>query len=160
MLKFKKTLFFILSFISGFILLTIYYYAESIFRHTEECTADWIIFNGQEQANLTLDFMYSENNKTGTVALSGTLLQKNKQTTTIRRDINYIWNENYDTTHFHSKNIDKLAIIDNTEDQQLSEILPDFYVYPDKNLSYNILTQGKHGFMFTVGNRAILYCSK
>lgn len=76
MLKLKKILFFILSFISGFILLTIYYYAESIFRHTEECTADWIIFNGQEQANLTLDFMYSENNKTGTVALSGTLLQK------------------------------------------------------------------------------------
>ncbi|EDH3560280.1 hypothetical protein GCR30_14635 [Salmonella enterica] len=51
-----------------------------------------------------------------------------------------------------------------TRDETLSDavietVLPDFYVYPGKSISYTILTQGHRGFMFTIGKRPIFFCT-
>lgn len=72
MIDYKKNLLFILVFISGFILFIVYSYTAEKMIYNETCTANWVIFNDKGRANLTIDFMYNQKNKTGTVALSGT----------------------------------------------------------------------------------------
>ena len=117
--------------------------------YNETCTANWVIFNDQGRANLTIDFMYNKKNKTGTVALSGTWQQGNRESKSIRRNIEYTWIENYDTAHLTSKKVNRLA-----------QLIPDFYVFPEKSVSYNILKQGKHAFILSIGNRAIMHCAR
>ncbi|MEV9929569.1 protein YqeJ, partial [Escherichia coli] len=53
MIDYKKNLLFILVFISGFILFTVYSYTAEKMIYNETCTANWVIFNDQGRANLT-----------------------------------------------------------------------------------------------------------
>lgn len=156
----KKVLLIVLCFISGFILFIAYHYSKEQIAYNEKCTANWVIFNDQGQANLTLDFMYNKNQKTGTVALSGTWKQNTKVYKAIRRDIEYTWSENYNTLHLISNKINKFDIIDQVEDDKLALLLPDFYVFSGKIISYNIQKQRNHGFLFNISNRAIMYCAR
>ena len=105
MIDYKKNLLFILVFISGFILFIVYSYTAEKMIYNETCTANWVIFNDKGRANLTIDFMYNKKNKTGTVALSGTWQQGNRESKSIRRNIEYTWIENYDTAHLTSKGV-------------------------------------------------------
>ena len=107
--------------------------------YNETCTANWVIFNDKGRANLTIDFMYNQKNKTGTVALSGTWQQGNRESKSIRRNIEYTWIENYDTAHLTSKKVNKFEIMDQVDDDRLAQLIPDFYVFPEKSVSYNIL---------------------
>ncbi|HBI7534196.1 TPA: hypothetical protein K8137_004352, partial [Escherichia coli] len=93
MTRYKKSLILILCFISGFVFFITYNYSKEKIAYNEKCTANWVIFNDQGQANLTLDFMYNQNKKTGIVALSGTWKQNKKAYKAIRRDIEYTWTE-------------------------------------------------------------------
>ncbi|WP_264470281.1 hypothetical protein, partial [Escherichia coli] len=102
-------------------------------------SANWVIFNDKGRANLTIDFMYNQKNKTGTVALSGTWQQGNRESKSIRRNIEYTWIENYDTAHLTSKKVNKFEIMDQVDDDRLAELILDFYVFPEKSVSYNIL---------------------
>ncbi|MED0020656.1 hypothetical protein RCU41_13390, partial [Escherichia marmotae] len=145
MTRCKKVLLIVLCFISGFILFIAYHYSKEQISYNEKCTANWVIFNDQGQANLTLDFMYNKNQKTGTVALSGTWKQNTKVYKAIRRDIEYTWSENYNTLHLISNKINKFDIIDQVEDDKLALLLPDFYVFSGKIISYNIQKQRNHG---------------
>ncbi|HBE5770622.1 TPA: hypothetical protein KMB72_000424 [Escherichia coli] len=160
MIDYKKNLLFILVFISGFILFTVYSYTAEKMIYNETCTANWVIFNDQGRANLTIDFMYNKKNKTGTVALSGTWQQGNRESKSIRRNIEYTWIENYDTAHLTSKKVNKFEIMDQVDDDRLAQLIPDFYVFPEKSVSYNILKQGKHAFLLSIGNRAIMHCAR
>lgn len=160
MTRCKKVLLIVLCFISGFILSIAYHYSKEQISYNEKCTANWVIFNDQGQANLTLDFMYNKNQKTGTVALSGTWKQNTKVYKAIRRDIEYTWSENYNTLHLISNKINKFDIIDQVEDDKLALLLPDFYVFSGKIISYNIQKQRNHGFLFNISNRAIMYCAR
>lgn len=160
MTRCKKVLLIVLCFISGFILSIAYHYSKEQISYNEKCTANWVIFNDQGQANLTLDFMYNKNQKTGTVALSGTWKQNTKVYKAIRRDIEYTWSENYNTLHLISNKINKFDIIDQVEDDKLALLLPDFYVFSGKKISYNIQKQRNHGFLFNISNRAIMYCAR
>ncbi|MEC9693467.1 hypothetical protein RCO07_22455, partial [Escherichia marmotae] len=135
MTRCKKVLLIVLCFISGFILFIAYHYSKEQISYNEKCTANWVIFNDQGQANLTLDFMYNKNQKTGTVALSGTWKQNTKVYKAIRRDIEYTWSENYNTLHLISNKINKFDIIDQVEDDKLALLLPDFYVFSGKIIS-------------------------
>ncbi|HAN3627269.1 TPA: hypothetical protein IE944_004988, partial [Escherichia coli] len=116
MIDYKKNLLFILVFISGFILFTVYSYTAEKMIYNETCTANWVIFNDQGRANLTIDFMFNKKNKTGTVALSGTWQQGNRESKSIRRNIEYTWIENYDTAHLTSKKVNKFEIMDQVDD--------------------------------------------
>lgn len=158
--RYKKSLILILCFISGFVFFITYNYSKEKIAYNEKCTANWVIFNDQGQANLTLDFMYNQNKKTGIVALSGTWKQNTKAYKAIRRDIEYTWTENYNTLHLTSNKINKFDIIDQIEDDKLALLLPDFYVFSGKMISYNIQTQGNRGFLFNISNRAIMYCAR
>lgn len=160
MTRCKKFLLIVLCFISGFILFIAYHYSKEQIAYNEKRTANWVIFNDQGQANLTLDFMYNKNQKTGTVALSGTWKQNTKVYKAIRRDIEYTWSENYNTLHLISNKINKFDIIDQVEDDKLALLLPDFYVFSGKLISYNIQKQRNHGFLFNISNRAIMYCAR
>jgi len=136
----------------------------NVFMHKyndkQECTSSFVVFYKNARANITLNFMYSLNNKNGIVAVSGTYLEDNKLKGRIRRDVAYDWNENQDSYHLHSTRINKIEIIETLPDELLANILPDFYVYPDENISYSILNQGAHGFLFTIGQRPLFYCAR
>ncbi|WP_459852848.1 hypothetical protein [Citrobacter sedlakii] len=119
-----------------------------------------VVFYNNVRANITLNYMYSLDNKNGIVAVSGTYLEDGKLKGRIRRDVAYDWNENQDSYHLHSTRINKFEIIETLPDELLADILPDFYVYPDKNVSYSILNQGVHGFLFTIGQRPLFYCAR
>ncbi|HCU1704351.1 TPA: hypothetical protein OUH40_003435 [Escherichia coli] len=102
----------------------------------------------------------TKKNKTGTVALSGTWQQGNRESKSIRRNIEYTWIENYDTAHLTSKKVNKFEIMDQVDDDRLAQLIPDFYAFPEKSVSYNILKQGKHAFILSIGNRAIMHCAR
>ncbi|EBN9197253.1 hypothetical protein D2F32_07090 [Salmonella enterica] len=128
-------------------------------RDPEKCTAPVIVFYNNTQANLTLDFMYSLKKRTGVVSISGTYYVDNKMSGVIRRDVSYVWSENKDSTHFISTDINKVTRDETLSDAVIETVLPDFYVYPGKSISYTILTQGHRGFMFTIGKRPIFFCT-
>ena len=86
--------------------------------------------------------------------------QGNRESKSIRRNIEYTWIENYDTAHLTSKKVNKFEIMDQVDDDRLAELIPDFYVFPEKSVSYNILKQGKHAFILSIGNRAIMHCAR
>lgn len=125
----------------------------------EKCTAPVVVFYQNTHANLTLDFMYSLENNTGVVSVNGTYYVNNKTAGVIRRDVSYKWSENKDSTHFVSTSINKFTHDETLMDADIASILPDFYVYPEKEINYTILTQGHHGFIFTIGKRPIFLCS-
>ncbi len=92
--------------------------------------------------------------------MSGTWQQGNRESKSIRRNIEYTWIENYDTAHLTSKKVNKFEIMDQVDDDRLAQVIPDFYVFPEKSVSYNILKQGKHAFILSIGNRAIMHCAR
>ncbi|MBN6042983.1 hypothetical protein JYK13_03215 [Citrobacter sp. ku-bf4] len=126
----------------------------------QECSMSLVVFHKNARANITLNYMYSLKNQNGIVAVSGTYIEDNKLKGRIRRDVAYNWTENQDSYHLHSTRINKFEIIETLPDDLLADILPDFYVYPDKDVSYSILNQGVHGFLFTIGKRPLLYCAR
>lgn len=126
----------------------------------QECSASLVVYYNNVRANITLNFMYSPENKNGVVAVSGTYLEDNKLKGRIRRDVAYDWTENQDSYHLHSTRINKFDIIETLPDALLANILPHFYVYPDEEVSYSILNQGIHGFLFTIGTRPLFYCAR
>jgi hypothetical protein len=62
--------------------------------------------------------------------------------------------------HLTSKKVNKFEIMDQVDDDRLAQLIPDFYVFPEKSVSYNILKQGKHAFILSIGNRAIMHCAR
>ncbi len=72
----------------------------------------------------------------------------------------YVWSENKDSTHFISTDINKVTRDETLSDAVIETVLPDFYVYPGKSISYTILTQGHRGFMFTIGETRRCRCIK
>lgn len=129
-------------------------------RDTELCSTSIIVYYKDIRANLTLDFMYTLKKQAGIVAVSGTYAKNDRVIGVIRRDVSYIWTENKDSFHFFSVKVNKLANNESISDDAISEVLPDFYVYPEKSINYSILTQGQKGFMFTVGKRPIFFCAR
>lgn len=127
---------------------------------TQVCSATIFIYKDDIRANLTLDFMYTLQKKTGVVAVSGTYAQGDKTIGAIRRDVSYSWEENNDTFHFLSQKVTKIYDGESLPDEKISEILPDFFVYPDSTVHYSIINQGDKGFMFTVGKRPVFFCSR
>ncbi|RXX88263.1 hypothetical protein DD587_32185, partial [Klebsiella pneumoniae] len=66
--------------------------------------------------------------------------------------------ENKDSFQFTSVKIHEVNE-DSLPDNVLGDVLPDFFIYPNHKLNYTILKQGPRGFLFTVGNRPIFFCS-
>lgn len=99
--------------------------------YNETCTANWVIFNDKGRANLTIDFMYNQKiNRNCCVERNPQ--QGNRESKSIRRNIEYTWIENYDTAHLTSKKVNKFEIMDQVDDDRLAELIPDFYVFPEK----------------------------
>lgn len=144
----------------GALISGIYNVFMSKYHDKQECSSSFVVFYKNVRANITVNYMYSLDNKNGIVAVSGTYIEDNKLKGRIRRDVAYDWTENQDSYHLHSTKINKYDIIETLPDELLANILPDFYVYPDKNVSYTILNQGVHGFLFTIGTRPLFYCSR
>lgn len=145
---------------AGVLIGAVYNIFMSKYYDKQECSTSLVVYYQNVRANITLNFMYSLENQNGVVAVSGTYIEDNKLKGRIRRDIAYDWNENQDSYHLHSTKINKFEIIETLPDELLANILPDFYVYPDKDVSYSILNQGTHGFLFTIGQRPLFYCSR
>lgn len=146
--------------LAGVLIGALYNFLMSKHYDKQECSMSLVVFHKNARANITLNYMYSLKNQNGIVAVSGTYIEDNKLKGRIRRDVAYNWTENQDSYHLHSSRINKFEIIETLPDDLLANILPDFYVYPDKDVSYSILNQGVHGFLFTIGKRPLLYCAR
>lgn len=129
-------------------------------ENTEACSASIVVYHEDIRANLTMDFMYTMKKQTGVIALSGAYYKNDKLAGVIRRDVSYVWTENKDSFHFTSVNIHDINGQQTAPNEIMNEILPDFFLYPKKNLNYSITQQGPRGFMFSVGKRPIFYCSR
>lgn len=58
--------------------------------------------------------------------MSGTWQQGNRESKSIRRNIEYTWIENYDTAHLTSKKVNKFEIMDQVDDDRLVQLIPVF----------------------------------
>lgn len=145
-------------FVTGSLTSWYYHLRQDEDRDTEVCSASVVVFSNNIRANITLDFMYVLNKNTGVVAVTGSYYKNDKVIGSIRRDVSYTWTENKDVFHFHSVKVNKVINDDSVSDSDVSEILPDFFVYPDKSIAYSILPQGMNSFMFTVGKRPVFLC--
>lgn len=62
-------------------------------HHKEECTASLVVFKGNTQTNLTLNFMYSLDESKGTVAVSGSYLDGGNCRATSEETSFMIWSK-------------------------------------------------------------------
>ncbi|KIS43110.1 hypothetical protein [Kosakonia radicincitans] len=157
----KKTILFSFIFlIAGAIVGYLYYLFVASSGYTETCSASVIVYHKNVQANFTLDFMYNREAKRGVVSVSGGYMEDNKPTETIRRDVSYTWTENRRSYHFTSTAVNKVDSIETSTDNVIASVLPDFYVYPNKEINYSIRPQGKNGFLFVIGKRPLFLCAR
>ncbi|MCZ3382412.1 MULTISPECIES: hypothetical protein [Kosakonia] len=158
----KKAIFFLsLFFISVGIVAGFFYYSLLIKnRSAESCSASMIVFHKETQANITFDFMYNKEKRNGIVSVSGSYLENSHPEGTIRRDISFTWTENHGTYNFLSSGINKIDSLETLPDKVIATVLPGFYVYPDKSITYSIHPQGSQGFLFTIGKRPLFFCSR
>jgi len=119
-----------------------------------------IVFHKETQANITFDFMYNKEKRNGIVSVSGSYLENSHPEGTIRRDISFTWTENHGTYNFLSSGINKIDSLETLPDKVIATLLPGFYVYPDKSITYSIHPQGSQGFLFTIGKRPLFFCSR
>jgi len=145
-------------FITGALISWGYHLYEEKKRDTQVCAATTIIYHNNVRASMTLDFMYTLQGQTGVLAVNGSYFIDDKLAGSIRRDVYYKWTENKDTFRFQSEKVNKIISDDSISDEDLAEVLPDFYVYPGKNITYSIVPQGANSFMFTVGKRPVFLC--
>lgn len=145
-------------FVMGTVLSWAYNVKKEKGQDTEVCSASVVVYHDNVRANLTLDFMYALKNQTGVVTVNGTYSKDDKVVGAIRRDVSYIWTENKDSFNFTSVKVNKIINDDSISDELISELLPDFYIYPEKNVVYSVLPQGEDSFMFTVGKRPVFLC--
>lgn len=138
----------------------IYYLFADSANYTETCSASVIVYHKNVQANFTLDFMYNKEAKRGVVSVSGGYMEDSKPTETIRRDVSYQWTENRHAYHFTSTAVNKVDSIETATDEIIATVLPDFYVYPDKQINYSIRSQGKNSFLFVIGKRPLFLCAR
>lgn len=132
---------------------------NEIIQNPQLCSSQVIMYYNDVRANFNLDFMYTLKNKTGVVTVSGTYFKNNKFLGSIRQDVSYVWTENKDNFNFVSTGINKIITSHPISDIEMSYILPDFYVYSGKQISYTIVNQGSKGYMFTIGKRPVFLCS-
>lgn len=128
--------------------------------NNEKCSSTIIAFHDDVRADLTFDFMYNLKIGRGVLAINGTYTKNNEHIGSIRRDVTYSWTENNNNFQFHSLKINKIISDESLSDQQIALILPDFFVYPDKDISYSVQSQGPNDFMFSVGDRPVFVCSR
>jgi hypothetical protein len=148
----------LLLFVSGlFISWLLHLWAEKR-QNSEICSASIVLYHNNVRANVTLDFIYSLETQTGVVSINGTYAQDDTVKGVIRRDVSYTWTENKDALHFYSVKVNKIFNDNSVSDEDLAEVLPDFYVYPEKSITYTVLPQGKNSFLFTVGKRPVFLC--
>ncbi|MGK3223457.1 hypothetical protein ACCW94_00010 [Enterobacter soli] len=147
-----------LLFVAGALVSGFYHLRQDEYRDTEMCSASVVVFSNNIRANVTLDFMYVLDKNTGVVAVNGSYYKDDKVIGSIRRDVSYTWTENKDVIYFHSVKVNKVINDDSVSDADVSEILPDFFVYPDKSIAYSLIPQGMNSFMFTVGKRPVFIC--
>ncbi|MGY5957569.1 FidL-like membrane protein [Kosakonia sp. BK9b] len=160
MTKGKTLCFLILFFITGACLPYFYDRMKLQLLHSDACSATIVVFHGDARADLTLDFMYTPHEKKGVVSVSGTYAQGVHQQGNIRRDISYSWTDNKDIYHLKSSVIHKFANVESLPDEIIAQMLPDFYVYPQKQITYSIHNLGNDGFVFSIGKRPIFYCTR
>lgn len=129
-------------------------------QNNQICSSQVILYYNDIRANLNLDFMYTLKNKTGVITVSGTYFKDEKFLGSIRQDVSYVWTENKDNFNLVSTKINKIITSHPITDKELSYILPDFYVYPGKQITYTIVNQSSKGYMFTIGKRPVFFCSK
>lgn len=125
-----------------------------------KCTASIAFFNKEMSANFTLDFMHNQDKHTGIISVSGNVFQDNHPKGTIRRDVLYTWTEKHGTYKMVSTQINKLGNVDTLSDEYFAKIFPAFYVYPNSPLNYSFISQGKNGFMITIGKRPLYFCAR
>ena len=160
MTKKATVLLFLVFFLAGALAAWLYRLHHQNSENTEACSASIVVYHEDIRANLTMDFMYTMKKQTGVIALSGAYYKNDKLAGVIRRDVSYVWTENKDSFHFTSVNIHDINGQQTAPNEIMNEILPDFFLYPKKNLNYSITQQGPRGFMFSVGKRPIFYCSR
>lgn len=147
-------------FVAGVLTSWFYHFRAKEIRDTEVCSTTVVTYHNNIRANLTLDFMYTLKKRTGIIAVNGTYSKNDKVIGAIRRDVSYVWTENKDSFQFSSVKVNKVITDESVSDEEISEVLPVFYVYPGKSITYTILPQGSHGFMFAIGKRPIFFCSR
>ncbi|MBT1885902.1 hypothetical protein [Enterobacter mori] len=147
-------------FAAGALISWLYHLRLEKMENTEACSASIVVYHENARANITLDFMYTMKTQTGIVAVSGTYYKNDKVAGVIRRDVSYVWTENKDSFHFTSLNIQHVNDDESLPNDVISDVLPDFFVYPNKKMNYSITKQGPKGFMFSVGKRPIFFCAR
>jgi hypothetical protein len=145
-------------FVAGVTLSWFYSLKKESGDDAEVCSASVVVYHNNIRANLTLDFMYNLNEQAGVVTVNGTYSKDDKVIGAIRRDVSYIWTENKDSSSFTSVKVNNIINDDSVSDEAISELLPDFYIYPEKNVVYSVLPQGSDSFMFSVGKRPVFLC--
>ena len=160
MTKRTTVLILLVFFVAGALVAWLYHLRLEKVENTEACSASIVVYHEDVRAHITLDFMYTLQKQTGIVAVSGTYYKNDKVAGIIRRDVSYVWTENKDSFHFTSINIHHVNDDESLSSEVISDVLPDFFVYPNKKMNYSITKQGSRGFMFSVGKRPIFFCAR
>lgn len=125
-----------------------------------KCTAPVTLFSRSTITHLNLDIMIDQEKHTGIITLSGSINEEAIQTGKLRREILFSFTRDHDTYRMTSTKIVKFSNIDTLSNDYLATLLPDFYLYPDRFISYAFVRQGDKGYMISIAKQPILFCAR
>lgn len=153
----KKVLLVILAFIIAS--LCIYLFTLNDRSEPQGCTATINMYYPEHRAHLTLDVVAIDSSKTGVMTLGGYVIKDNIRKN-VRRDIYFSWENHEDNYRLVSDHIKTVVAIDNVDEGVLDKILPPFFVYKDKKIFFTIKHQINGGYMFSIQERPVFFCSQ
>lgn len=128
------------------------YWSKSHFT----CDANFVVV--KDQKTLSVMISYNVSGANGVASIKGNL-QIDKDIYNLSR-----------TSHFSLKRVDDLYIaysnllsvlpVDNTPPSLLQDMLPHFYFLKNQELSFYLIPEGHHGFIFTNGYVPSFFCEK
>jgi hypothetical protein len=119
-----------------------------------------VIFKYNIKANFSFYITHNQEGKTGVLSMTGNLSKNDKPQSSVRRDILYSWTTQHNTYNIRSVQINKFKNLDTVSNEEMENILPDFYIYPEKHISYSFAKQGNGSYLVSVGKRPLFFCAK
>lgn len=133
---------------------SVLFFHQVINDHKNGCTADTYIIEKGHSYDMLLDVNLSHGENTGVISVEGSYRNK-----LIRRDVYFSYMRDDDDYILKSTEVEIIEPINTITNSELKNILPDFFIFPEKKLRYTIRKQANNGYLFFVGSRPVLYCS-
>lgn len=99
-----------------------------------------------------LDISIFHISKTGVISMEG-----RGNGGVIRRDVYFTWEKSSNNYILTSSEVEIINAINTITNDELTKIMPGFYLFPGKKYGYTIKKQSNGGLIFYIGDRPVFF---